>query len=413
MSRLALVKVFTFLVLLCSLGHFPAWAAEDNAVSAKTFKVLEQSNVWIKQGKAKQAVQKLQTLQQTIKDNPFESAVVQQYLAYAYGEADNFWAARQAAKTALASKLLSADSEHSLHYLAGQIALHLENYRESAFHLQQWLKQEDKVDPEIYYMAGYAAYRANLPEAERLIEHALSLKKKPPEEWRRLLLALYIDRKQYSKAEKLVKKLLTATPKKQEWWRFLTGLYVRQGKHDQALATMMLAYYDGNARSDDVLQLVRFNAQQGYPAKAARLLEEALNHQRIPHSYQNLKLLFGCWQLAREWAKSREVLVEAAKLADSGEDFALLGRLEMMQGRWSQAKSSLQKGLKKGGLKRKQQARLWLGIAAFKTQDEVLARQSLQAVMAESTLKQEAAYWLKRLDRSKKSHQNRSVIPNS
>ena len=250
-------------------------------------------------------------------------------------------------------------------------------------------------------MAGYAAYRAKMPSASTYLEKAIALKQSPPEEWIRLLLSIYIDRKQYTKAEPMVKRLIEITPNKRVWWRYLSGLYAQQGRHDTALATMMLAYYNGLTTRDDVMQLVRYNASQGYPVKAARLLETELERSKIPRTYENLKLLYSCWQLAREWQKSGQVLAEAAKLAPTGEDFAMLGRLEMQKGNWSKAKNSLQKSLRKGGLKRRHQARLWLGIAAFKANDETLARQSLQALLTDSSVKREAAYWLKRLDRSK------------
>ena len=116
MNTFPLLPLIRFLgLLLCSTSLSPSWAEEKNAVSQATYKVLERANAWLKQGKAKQAAQKLQQLQAQIKDNPFETAVVQQYLAYAQGEAGNLWAARQAAKSALASNLLPADAVHGLH----------------------------------------------------------------------------------------------------------------------------------------------------------------------------------------------------------------------------------------------------------------------------------------------------------
>lgn len=405
---------FLILILLCLFGPRLILAEEKNAVSQETYKVLERADTWLKQGKAKQAAQKLQRLQAQIQNNSFETAVVQQYLAYAHGEAGNLWAARQAAKSALASNLLSADAVHGLNYLAGQIALRQEDYRASANYLGQWLKQEPKADAQIHYMAGYAAFRARMSSAPMHLEKAIALKNNPPEEWIRLLLSIYIDRKQFSKAEPMVKKLIAIAPKKRKWWRYLSSLYAQQGLHDKALASTMLSFYSGHATREDVLQLVRLNTHQGYPAKAARLLESELENNRIPRSYENLKLLFNCWQLAREREKSRRFLAEAAKFASTGEDFALLGRLEMQQGKWSQAKNSLQKSLKKGRLKHKQHTRLWLGIAAFQAKDEGLARRSLQVLLDEPRVKQEAAYWLKRLDRSKNSAQNQhSIIPKS
>lgn len=383
--------------------------ADDKAVSEETYKVLQEADALLRKGQSEQALRQLRSLQSKTADKPFDSAVVQQYLAYAYLGANDFPSARKAANAALDSKLLDASAQHGLRYLAGQAAFRMEAYRESASHLTEWLQKEPKAEADIHYMTGYAAYRANLSQsATRHLEKAVALKKTPPAEWVQLLLSLYIELKDYSKAEPLVKRLIALSPDKREWWRFLIGLYAQQNLHDRALSTMMLAYYIGEVRQQDIFQLVKFNAQQGYPAKAARLLEAELENKRIPRNYENLKLLFGCWQLAREHKIAGQILAEAATISPNGEDYMLAGRLAMQRGDWMAAKTEFQKSLRKGGLKRKEYARLWLGVAALKTQDESLARQSFESLLNVSNVKQEAAFWLKRMERRKIGHKGRS-----
>lgn len=388
--------------------------AQEKAVGEETFKVLKEADAALRKGQSELALRQLRTIQSQVVDKPYDHAVVQQYLAYAYSGVNDFRGARQAANAALNSKLLDADAEHGLRNIAGQAAFHLEAYRESVTHLEQWLQREPKADADVHYMVAYAAYRANIAQsAIRHLERAVALKKSPPAEWIQLLLSLYVERKDFAKAEPLVKRLIADSPSKREWWRYLIGLYAQQNRHDRALATMMLAYYLGEVRQDDVLNLVKFHAQQGYPSKAARLLETEIEHQRIPRNYQNLKLLFGCWQLAREHDKAHRVLNEAAAMSPSGEDYLLSGRIAMQRGDWAIAKQDFQRSLQKGGLKRKAHARLWLGIAALKSQDETLARQSLEAVLNVSEVKQEAAYWLKRMDRKKKRHEQQGRVGES
>src|SRR5690606_4871870 len=152
------------------------------------------------------------------------------------------------------------------------------------------------------------------------------------------------------------------------------------------------------------LQLVRLNAQQGLPAKAARLLETEMANQRLARDYEHLKLLYNCWRLARENGQAAQVLAEAAVLAPDGEDFLMLGRLSMQRNDWRAAKTHFQQGLRKGGLKRVHQARLWLGIAAFKTDDAALARQVLEPLLEVENVKHEASYWLQRIERPKYTH---------
>lgn len=406
MNRQSMLR-FCIIVGLTALSVFTV-QADEKAVSEETYKVLQEADALLRKGQSEQALRQLRSLQSKTADKPFDRAVVQQYLAYAYLGANDFPSARKAAKTALDSKLLDDSAEHGLHYLAGQAAFRIESYRESVSHLEKWLQKEPKADAEILYMTGYAAYRANMAQsATRHLEKAVALKKSAPAEWVQLLLSLYIERKDYSKAEPIVKRLVALSPNKREWWRFLIGLYAQQNQHDRALSTMMLAYYIGEVRQEDILQLVKFNAQQGYPAKAARLLETELENKRIPRNYENLKLLFSCWQLAREHKIAGKVLAEAATISPNGEDYMLAGRLAMQRGDWAAAKTEFQKSLRKGGLKRKEYARLWLGVAALKTQDESLARQSFESLLNVSNVKQEAAFWLKRMERRKKDHKDR------
>lgn len=401
--RLLRFCVFIGLTALGSLaGH-----AQEKAVNEETYKVLKEADALLRKGQSEQALRQLRALQNKTADKPYDNAVLQQYLAYAYAGVNDFRAAGQAANAALNSKLLDAGAEHGLRNIAGQAAFHLEAYRESVTHLEQWLQREPKADAEVHYMVAYAAYRANIyRSAIDHLEKAVTLKNSPPAEWIQLLLSLYVERKDYSKAEPLVKRLIADSPDKREWWLYLSGLYAQQNRHDMALSTMMLAYYIGEVRQEDIVHLVKFHAQQGYPAKAARLLETEIENNRIPRNYANLKLLFNCWHLAREHNQARRILTEAAAMSPNGEDHMLSGRLAMQRGDWAIAKQEFQSSLRKGGLRREAHARLWLGVAAFKSQDGTLARRSLESVLNVADVKKEAAYWLERMDRQKTRHKH-------
>lgn len=396
------VRMFAFCCsILTVFGGSSVWG-EERAVSERIFKVLKKADSALRKGQPEQALRQLRNLQSKTGNDAFEKAVVQQYLAYAYAATGNLSAAKQLAQAALESKLLQADAEQGLLYLAGQAAFRLESYQESFRLLEQWLRNEPKPDADIYYMAGYAAYRAHLTgQAIHYLEKAVAGQKSPAPEWIQLLLSLYMDNKRFNKAEPMIKRLIALAPAKREWWNYLSGFYASQNHYDQALAAMMLAYYSGAVRPSDVLQVIRLNAQQNYPAKAARMLEAELDSQRIPRNYENLKLLFSCWQLAREYSQARRILAEAAALASSGEDYVLLGRLAMQRDDWTLAKKSFQKSLRKGRLKNKAQARLWLGIAAVKTDDEPLARQSLRPLLRDAEVGREAEFWLERMEQSK------------
>jgi tetratricopeptide (TPR) repeat protein len=101
--------------------------------------------------------------------------------------------------------------------------------------------------------------------------------------------------------------------------------------------------------------------------------------------------------MAQEINKAIPVLEEAAKLSKDGETFVLLGNLYLAEDKLEQAISSIEKGIKKGKLKKKSQAHLTLGQAQFELQnfEEAKKQFRMAARDKDKKIKKTANNWIK------------------
>ena len=117
----------------------------------------------------------------------------------------------------------------------------------------------------------------------------------------------------------------------------------------------------------------------------------------VKDSEKVLKLLADSWRMAQEINKAIPVLEEAAKLSKDGETFVLLGNLYLAEDKLEQAISSIEKGIKKGKLKKKSQAHLTLGQAQFELQnfEEAKKQFRMAARDKDKKIKKTANSWIK------------------
>ena len=162
----------------------------------------------------------------------------------------------------------------------------------------------------------------------------------------------------------------------------------------------MLAKHTAEPRPDRIRQMVGLSVNLGMPDYAARIVNDWLERGRLQKSYDNLKLLYECWSLAREHDKAGKTLALAARMAPNGEDYLLLGRLRFEQRDWGNARIALGKALGKGRLKHPNQARLLLGICACHSGEKTVAKNYLEKLLTDPKYKKVAAYWLSRLKNS-------------
>lgn len=384
------------LLLALSIGiSIPA--AQGAGLSRGTFLKLREASKLTEAGKAREAIRRLRLLEGALQEKNYELAMVRQYLVYAHMAAEEPAIARDMAVKVLKSGQLPTEAAHALTWLAAQIAYQLEDYRACIHYVEQWMSAERSPSAKAHFLAGFSYYRLKQPRAaERHLEQAMARVEQIPDDWQRVLLAVYLDGRQYHKAESVLHALIGREPDNGNWWNYLVAVYLEQDKEDMALAALVLAHYRNRLDTEDLMRIVRLYSYNGIPEKAARLLRDWLKAGRLEATHKTFRLQFELWRLACEHGPALQALEKAASLSNSGEDYFLLGRLHLEQNQWQPARHALQRALRHG-VKDKTQAHYLLGVAAFNCNDPNTARQAFEAAGKNPELGKVAAYWSDRL----------------
>lgn len=365
------------LLFVLSIGVAVPTVQGDN-LSRETRLKLQEASRLTEAGKAREAIHRLQLLEGALEDKDDELAMVRQCLVYAHMAAEEPAIARDIAVKVLEGGQLPVEAAHALTWLTAQIAYQLEDYRTCICHVEQWIAAERSPSAKAHFLAGFSYYRLKQPRAaEKHLEKAIAKVKQIPDDWRRVLLAVYLDGKQYRKAETVLHSLIEREPHNRSWWSYLAVAYLEQGKEDEALAALVLAYHRNQLESDDLMRIVRLYSSNGIPEKAARLLRDWLKAGRLEATHKTFRLQFELWHLACEHGPASQALEKAASLANNGEDYLLLGRLHFERNQWQQARHALQRALRHG-VKEKIKAQYLLDVAAFNCGDPGTAQQAFE-----------------------------------
>jgi len=323
-----------------------------------------------------------------------EKALVQTYLAYGWLGSDQPAKAGQAARMALENPALSKRLEPELWLLLGQAELQQGHYGPAARAFERALDLGGKEDSQLYYLLAYTLYRQkHYAKAIAYLQRALQHHRSPPEDWYRLLLACCLQGKHYALGEKVLKQMLARRPDDPARWRQLAALYFERDRFHEGLAALVAAWHEGALDRQTLLQIVHLYAHVGVPEKAARLLRRWRKEKRLPGDLKEMALEGDLWRMAREREQAVKVLRRVAEQGKDGRQWLVLAGLYMELERWKDAATAAARALQAGG-GQPAQARLLLGIAAFRSGQMQTALHALQSVRQVPALLSQAEYWL-------------------
>jgi tetratricopeptide (TPR) repeat protein len=134
-------------------------------------------------------------------------------------------------------------------------------------------------------------------------------------------------------------KLLALQPDNLMWWQQLSSLYMQTRQYKLALATLVSAERAGIELPENLqVSKAQLYSQQGIPEKAA---QSYANLQVKESDIDTIIKQARHWQMAREWSNAQTAWLAAARL--NGKYYEEVARLELQQGAFKQALSSLNK----------------------------------------------------------------------
>ena len=293
--------------------------------------------------------------------------------------------------------------EINTRFTVAQLYFVQEQWQQGVDALLQWFDMSDKPNASAYVLLSQGYYQLkDFNKALKNVEIAINMYesdgKVPKEQWYNLARFLYFDKEDFVSALDTLNLLLLYYPNKQYWVQ-ASHLHGELKDEPRQLAMMETAYVQGLLdKSSDLVQLsyLYLNAEVPYPA--ARVMEQGIDAEIVEEKSKNYELAGSAWRQAQETAKSIPMMEKAASLAEEGELYARLGSVYLDGDQNQKAIDSVEKGLKKGGVKRPDQAHMVAGMAHFNMGNYNGARKSFrqaQKVAKDERSEDMAGQWLK------------------
>ena len=210
-----------------------------------------------------------------------------------------------------------------------------------------------------------------IEEAIKSIEaDAANLAKGPTREnWWLLLRAAYFELEEMDKVKEILERLVVEWSKK-EYWTQLSAFYGQDKQEKEQMAAYQTAYHEGFLeKSSEFVQMAQLYLSVEAPYEAAKLLQKAIDEDKVDREVKNWKILAQAWFLSGYDEPAIVALREAAKLSDDGElDIRLarsLNNIADYEGCTNSAKTAIQKG----DLKRLDESYITLGMCQFEVAD--------------------------------------------
>jgi len=299
-----------------------------------------------------------------------------------------------------------------------------EDYAKGIELILVWMDEVETVTAQSWslLMTAYFAeenYRKSLDAGLQAVSLAEIEGYTPKENWYATMAACYDELKaEFGEKVTLLKQLeifeilVNLYPKKR-YFLNLAQTYGSLEREQDYMVALNAAYMkDYLDKEGEYLTLAQLLLMNNNPYQAAKVIVYGQNKKVlvtdektkeeelkpvIKDSEKVLKLLADSWRMAQEINKAIPVLEEAAKLSKDGETFVLLGNLYLAEDKLEQAISSIEKGIKKGKLKKKSQAHLTLGQAQFELQnfEEAKKQFRMAARDKDKKIKKTANNWIK------------------
>lgn len=196
-----------------------------------------------------------------------------------------------------------------------------------------------------------------------------------------------------------MEKLVVSYPKKEYWTDLLARVQKKPGFSDRlALHVYRLRLATGNLRdSNDYMEMAQLALQAGSSAEAKQVVDrgyetKALGAGKDAERHGRLKALVEKSIAASQQGRAKE---EAdAMAAPSGEELVKLGMNYVYEGKADKGLQLIEQGIKKGNLKRPEDAKLTLGEAQILAGHRNRAAQTLKSVTGNDGTADLARLWV-------------------
>ena len=340
------------------------------AIDAKTFDQLMEAQELTSDEKHSEALQVLSGIKSNEKLGGYAKSQMWNLYAFIYANQSEYRKAIEAYKKVLAEPETTDGLKLTAKYTLAQMYFQIEDYKSVIDFMEDWLRSGQKPTATAHIMLAQAyyqtkAYGAALGNVDKAIRLEQAEGKQVRENWLRLKVALYYEKSDLKSVLHTYEELMRYYPKVQ-YMKQLAGMYGELGQNKKRLATYDAVYLHGALKNDsEVLNLAYMYLGQDVPYKAGKIIEAGMQQGLIEQNLRNVETLANAWAQANEHKKAIPALERAAKMSDKGLLFARLAGVHFDLGDYAKAAEAARLADQKGGLKRKDNNLMLLGMAMF------------------------------------------------
>jgi tetratricopeptide (TPR) repeat protein len=408
--RLILTVISVNLLALSAVTLLPAssaTAAEEQKVGAKVGKPLQaaltagQSKQW------DQALAKLREADAVGDKTPFEQFKINEVFAWAYINQKKYGDAAAIYEKMLNSGFVSdADADQYTKQIA-QMYLQTKNNAKAMEYLQRWLKSHPG-DADMTAILGQLQYQSgqlkqSMSTFGGLVSAVEKAGQRPKEDWLKFMYRVSYQLSGNSNALdqstlSVVEKLLRYYPSEAYWTAMLAGLKQQQNSDPVRFQLDRLMLAVGALKDPgEFIEMAQLANNFGYPGEALSVLDTGYARGVIGAGAgkdREDRLKASIQKLADADKLALSALDKKARAAATGQDDAVLGEAYMGYARYPEAIEALERGIKKGDLKKPDQAQIALGIAYLRSGQADKAKAAFKQVPSDSEIGRIASLWV-------------------
>jgi tetratricopeptide (TPR) repeat protein len=335
--------------------------------------------------------------------NSYELANVYNLYAFIYYSKEDYGKALKAYEEVVSQPDIPLAMEINTRYTIAQLYFVQEDWKRGVDALLKWFDMTDTPNANAYVLLAQGYYQMkDYNKALLNVEKAISMYKEagklPKEQWYNLARFLYFEKNNIPKTVDVLEELLQHYPKKQYWVQ-LSHMYGEQKKEDLQLAAMDTALAQNMLdKGTEQVTMAYLYLNGEIPYYAAKVMDKGIKGGTIEKTSKNYEILGNAYRQAQEIDKAIPAMEAAASRSETGELYARLGNVYLDGDQNKKAITAISKGLKRGGVKRPDTARLVLGMAYFNDKQYDKARNAFEAAGRDERSEQYASQWIKYLD---------------
>lgn len=377
------------LLLASLLAAAPALAQDDDderarrdaqetkqaqAVSKEIYDQIQKAQELVDAKEYNEALRILDRLRAKDSLTDYERQNVLNYVGFVHYNMDNIDEAIRIYEEMLQIPTMEDQVRKQTVYTLAQLSTMQERYTRALTLLDEYFVLETNPAADAYVLYAQNLYQEEryadmVPAIETAMRIAEERDKEVKEDWYVLLNFAYFQQENYEKVRDIQKILLVKWPKKRYWFS-LAGAFTELGEDENLIYAYDAAHVQGLLEKEaELVTMAQLYMQAEVPYKAGALLSSEMESGRVSGEAKNYRLLSQAWQLAQEDELAIPALQAAAKATEDGELDVRLGNAYLNLNQYQNCADSVQQGLRKGGLKKEENAQISLGMCLYNLKD--------------------------------------------